>query len=57
MEAITVVRELRESGRSFEKSDYSVKILKLTRDVQRLTGLVELKDLEVSNDTWTGGGG
>lgn len=39
------VRELLESGHSISKSDCSVKASKLTREVRRLTGLVESKAL------------
>lgn len=40
-EAMTRARKLLENDRSINKSDYSVKIPKLTAKVQRLTGVVE----------------
>lgn len=41
--------ELFGSGRSIDRLDYSVKIEKLTREVQRLTGLVESKNLKLQS--------
>lgn len=44
-DATAKVAEIFESGRSIKASDYFVKILKLTRVVKRLVGLVESKDM------------
>lgn len=41
------IRQLFESGRSIDRSDYSVKISKLARSVQRLSELVGSKILEL----------
>lgn len=41
------LRELLENGRSIHQLNYSVKISKLIRKVQRLPGLVNSKDLEI----------
>lgn len=46
-DAMSKVEKLLESGLSINRSDYSVKISKLTREVQRLAGHVESKDLEL----------
>lgn len=46
-DAMKTIGELLESGRSIGRSEYSVMIVKLTRGVQRLTGLVESKNLEL----------
>lgn len=46
-EAMAKVRELLGSGRSYNKSGYSMKIFKLTREVQRPTQFVESKNLEL----------
>lgn len=46
-EAMALDRDLVESDRSSIKSNYSVMISKLTREVQLLTGLVESNNLEV----------
>lgn len=47
MEGMTKVRELPESIPSIDSSHCSVKISKLTREIQRLTGLVESKSLKL----------
>lgn len=44
-EDMAKIRELLESNRSIDHLDYSVKISKLAREVQRLSGLVEAKNL------------
>lgn len=45
--AIRRIRKLLESGRSIDHPDYSVKILKIAREVQRLSGLVASKGLKL----------
>lgn len=47
MEAINKIRKQLESGGKIDSSQCLVKIAKLTREVQRLTGLVESKDFEL----------
>lgn len=46
-DTMKTTEELLESGRSISESDYSVKISKQRREVQRLTRLEESKDLEL----------
>lgn len=40
-------RELLKIGRSIDGSEHSVKIAKVTKEIQRMTGLVKWKDLEL----------
>lgn len=47
MDVMEKVREILDSGRLNYKLDYSVKILKQTRECLRLTVLVASKDLEL----------
>lgn len=44
---MTTVRELLESCRNIDKTDYFASVSKRTRERQRVTGLVESKDLEL----------
>lgn len=46
-DAMTTVRELLQSGYNINKLDFSVKIPKLTQELQRLSGLVKSKGLEL----------
>lgn len=46
-DAVVKIREFLESGRSIDRSDYCVKILKVSWGIQRLSGVVELKNLEL----------
>lgn len=46
-DAIAKARELLESCLSIDRSDYSVKFSKPTREAHRLSGLVDSKDLEL----------
>lgn len=49
MEAMAKVRDLFGSGRSIFRSFYSLRISKLTREDQSLTGLVRSKELELES--------
>lgn len=46
-DAIAKITELLESCCSIDRSDYTVKIGRVTRKVQRLTDFVESKDLKL----------
>lgn len=51
-DAMARIRELLESARSIDCLGYSIKISKLVRELQRLSGLVDSKDLEVRTMLW-----